>query len=76
MAFPRWSTEHESFREMVRRFVLEEIRPNAERWYAEGHFPDALFERAGKLGLLGLDGGLQVECKVSKGSLKEPGPEQ
>jgi citronellyl-CoA dehydrogenase len=54
MAFPRWSAEHEAFREMVRRFALEEIRPHAEQWQAEGYFPDALFSEAGKLGLLGL----------------------
>jgi citronellyl-CoA dehydrogenase len=54
VAFPRWSEEHETFREMVRRFALEEIRPNAEKWQAEGYFPDELFHRAGELGLLGI----------------------
>jgi citronellyl-CoA dehydrogenase len=54
MAFPQWSEQHEAFREMVRRFALEEIRPHAEQWQAEGHFPDELFRRAGELGLLGI----------------------
>ncbi len=30
MAFPRWTEEHEAFRESVRRFAEEEIRPYAE----------------------------------------------
>jgi citronellyl-CoA dehydrogenase len=54
MPFPHWTEEHEAFRETIRRFALEEIRPNAERWQAEGYFPDELFRKAGKLGLLGI----------------------
>jgi citronellyl-CoA dehydrogenase len=54
MAFPRWSEEHAAFRETVRRFALEEIRPHAEQWQAEGYFPDELFQKAGELGLLGV----------------------
>lgn len=54
MAFPAWSNEHETFRDAVRRFTAEEIRPFAEQWQAEGHFPDELFRKAGRLGLLGV----------------------
>jgi citronellyl-CoA dehydrogenase len=54
MAFPQWSEEHEAFRETVRRFAAEEIRPHAERWQEEGSFPDELFRKAGALGLLGV----------------------
>ncbi|MCC6848040.1 MAG: acyl-CoA dehydrogenase family protein [Deltaproteobacteria bacterium] len=54
MAFPAWSEQHEAFREAVRRFAAEEIRPYAETWQAEGHFPDELFRKAGALGLLGV----------------------
>ena len=54
MAFPQWSDEHEAFRETVRRFAAEEIRPHAERWQEEGAFPDELFRKAGELGLLGI----------------------
>jgi citronellyl-CoA dehydrogenase len=54
MAFPQWNDEHEAFREMVRRFALEEIRPHAEQWQAEGYFPDGLFRKAGEIGLLGI----------------------
>jgi citronellyl-CoA dehydrogenase len=54
MAFPHWTEEHEAFRESVRRFALEKIRPNAERWQEDGSFPDGLFRQAGNLGLLGI----------------------
>ncbi len=54
MAFPEWSEEHEAFRRTVRSFAAERIRPHAERWQADGHFPDALFREAGQLGLLGV----------------------
>jgi citronellyl-CoA dehydrogenase len=39
---------------MLRRFALDEIRPNAERWQQAGGFPDDLFRKAGELGLLGI----------------------
>jgi len=51
MAFPPWTEEHEAFRDMVRRFAREEIRPNAEQWQEEAYFPDELFRKAGELGL-------------------------
>lgn len=54
MAFPRWTEEHEAFREQVRRFTAEQIRPFAEQWQAEGRFPDELFRQAGAIGLLGV----------------------
>jgi alkylation response protein AidB-like acyl-CoA dehydrogenase len=54
MAFPRWNEEHEAFRETVRRFAAEEIRPHAEKWQEEGGFPDELFRKAGELGLLAI----------------------
>jgi len=54
MPFPEWTEEHETFRQSVRRFAQEEIRPYAEQWQAEGYFPDELFRKAGQLGLLGV----------------------
>ena len=53
MAFPNWTEEHEAFRESVRRFTEEEIRPYAEKWQAEGYFPDELFRKAGSSGCWG-----------------------
>ena len=38
MPFPDWTEEHHAFRETVRRFTADEIRPNAEKWDAEGNF--------------------------------------
>ncbi|MCP5039867.1 MAG: acyl-CoA dehydrogenase [bacterium] len=54
MPFPNWTEEHETFRQSVRRFTEEQIRPNAEKWQEEGYFPDELFRSAGELGLLGV----------------------
>ncbi|MCP4038565.1 MAG: acyl-CoA dehydrogenase [bacterium] len=54
MPFPEWTEEHQAFRETVRRFTEEEIRPNAEKWDAEGNFSNAIFPKAGALGLLGV----------------------
>ncbi|MCP4007595.1 MAG: acyl-CoA dehydrogenase [bacterium] len=54
MAFPQWTEEHGAFRASVRRFAEQEIRPYAEKWQAEGYFPDDLFRKAGEVGLLGI----------------------
>ena len=48
-----FTPEHELFRDQVRRFVAEEIRPNAEDWEAAGEVPRDVFRRMGKLGFLG-----------------------
>lgn len=46
--------EHEMFRQMVRRFVDEEINPRAEQWEADEIFPaKELFGKMGALGMLG-----------------------
>jgi alkylation response protein AidB-like acyl-CoA dehydrogenase len=46
--------EHRSYRESVRRFVSEEIKPNFEEWEQAGVVPRELFEAAGEKGLLGM----------------------
>ncbi len=46
--------EHTILREQVRRFVDEEVAPNAEAWDAAGDIPRAPFKKLGELGLLGL----------------------
>jgi alkylation response protein AidB-like acyl-CoA dehydrogenase len=46
--------EHIDFRESVRRFVAEEITPNAERWDREGIVPRELFARAAGKGMLAI----------------------
>ena len=48
------TAEHEEFRQMVRRFVKEEITPNVEAWEAAKQFPaHELFPKMGALGMLG-----------------------
>ena len=50
-----FTDEHESFRQMVRRFVEAEINPYVDEWEAAGTFPaHDLFKKMGDLGLLGL----------------------
>ena len=50
-----FNQEHEMFRQMVRRFVENEINPHVEKWEEERIFPaHALFQKAGELGLLGI----------------------
>ncbi|MBX3060417.1 MAG: acyl-CoA dehydrogenase family protein [Anaerolineae bacterium] len=50
-----FNQEHEMFRQMVRRFVENEINPHVEKWEEERIFPaHELFPKAGALGLLGI----------------------
>ncbi len=51
----KFTQEHEMFRQMVRRFVEEEINPHVDEWEEAGIFPaHALFKKMGDLGMLGL----------------------
>jgi citronellyl-CoA dehydrogenase len=51
----KFTQEHEMFRQMVRRFVDEEINPHVEEWEEAGIFPaHELFKKMGDLGMLGL----------------------
>jgi len=50
-----FTEEHQTFRQMVRRFVENEINPYVEQWEEERIFPaHDLFKKAGALGLLGI----------------------
>lgn len=50
-----FTEEHEALRQMVRKFVDNEINPHVEKWEEEGMFPaHELFKKMGNLGLLGL----------------------
>ena len=44
--------EHAAFRDQLRRFVAEEVRPNADAW--AGEIPRDAFRRMGALGFLGV----------------------
>src|SRR5258708_24945736 len=66
MASPFYTAEHEAYREVVRRFVEEEIEPYAHEWDEAGGFPRVLYEKAAAIGLLGLGfpeeyGGTEVD---------------
>ncbi len=51
---PDPSSEHKLFRETVRRFVVEKIRPRAREFDEKGRFDKSLYLEMGELGLLGL----------------------
>jgi acyl-CoA dehydrogenase len=53
MTSPFFTPEHELFRDQVRRFVAEEVRPNADAWEAAGEIPREVFRQMGALGFLG-----------------------
>ena len=46
--------EHRAFREQIRRFVDEQVRPNADAWEQAGEIPRDAFRRMGELGFLGV----------------------
>jgi acyl-CoA dehydrogenase len=48
------SPEHIAFRDMVRRFVREEIMPHVAAWDEAETFPRELYKRASELGLMQL----------------------
>ena len=51
-----WNTdERRALREAVRGFTLREVVPNLPAWEDAGEMPRSLHEKAGALGLLGLD---------------------
>src|SRR5258706_2068712 len=53
MASPFYTAEHESYRDVVRRFVEKEIEPYAHEWDEAGGVPRQLYEKAAAIGLLG-----------------------
>ena len=46
--------EHQAFRELVRKFTEEEMRPRAREFDEAGRIDKALFKKMGDLGMLGL----------------------
>src|ERR1700730_19136521 len=54
MNSPFYTAEHDAFRDVMRRFVDNEIAPFAHEWDEAGEFPRALYRRAAEIGLLGL----------------------
>src|SRR5258707_14484313 len=54
MASPFYTTEHEAYRDVVRRFVEKEIEPYAHEWDEAGGVPRELYEKGAANGRLGL----------------------
>jgi acyl-CoA dehydrogenase len=54
MAEPPFTDEHDALRESIRGFVRAELRPHARAWEAARWFPDDVFGRLARQGLLGL----------------------
>ncbi|CAM3096674.1 Acryloyl-CoA reductase (NADH) [Sphingomonas antarctica] len=52
LARSAYSEDHEAFRQTVRRFMQEEIAPNAAKWQEDGIVPKSIWPKAGELGLL------------------------
>lgn len=51
---PYMQEEHEALRNMLRRFVKNDIEPAVEAWEEAGMFPRQLLRTMGQLGLVGL----------------------
>lgn len=53
-ALPRtaYNADHEAFRETVRRFMKEQVAPNAAQWDEDKIVPKSIWPKAGELGLL------------------------
>ena len=47
-----FSSEHETFRDSVRRFLEAEVKPNDERWQEQGYADKAVWQKAGANGFL------------------------
>ena len=48
-----FTPEHDTFRDQVRRFVDQEVRPHAEAWEEVGAVPRNVFRKMGELGFFG-----------------------
>jgi acyl-CoA dehydrogenase len=51
---PYFRDEHVMFREQLRRFIDDEIKPAADQWERDGFVPRPVLRRMGELGFLGL----------------------
>ncbi|CAM2009093.1 acyl-CoA dehydrogenase family protein [Acanthopleuribacter pedis] len=55
MRSPYFTVEHDVFREGVRKFVAEEVAPNADLWERDHMIPREIWRRMGELGYLGIN---------------------
>lgn len=74
-----FTTEHQSIRDTVARFVDQQINPHVDAWEAGRQFPShTLFKQMGELGLLGInkpeaDGGLGLDYSYAMVAAEELG---
>ncbi len=54
LTYPFMTPERTAFRDTVRRFIEQEVKPFASDWDEAGEIPWALHEKAGALGIFGL----------------------
>lgn len=47
-----FESEHDAYRESLRRFFQRNVEPNVKQWEKDGFFPAELFREAGSAGLL------------------------
>lgn len=47
-----YNEDHDAFRETVRRFMKEEVAPNADKWDKDKIVPKDIWPKAGELGML------------------------
>ncbi|PXW76322.1 long-chain-acyl-CoA dehydrogenase [Blastomonas natatoria] len=52
LARTAYTPDHEAFRQTVRRFMQEEVAPNAVKWDEEKIVPREIWPKAGELGML------------------------
>lgn len=50
-----FSSEHDMFRETVRKFFTDEVQPHNDKWENDGQVSREIWERAGEMGLLGVN---------------------
>ena len=49
-----FQAEHDQIRQITRRFVEREMRPFVDEWEEAGSFPRELYQKAAKVGILGM----------------------
>ncbi len=49
-----FTADHELFRQSVRQFIEREVVPHTDEWESQRRIPQAVFQRMGELGYLGL----------------------
>lgn len=61
-----FTEEHELFREGLKTFLAQEVKPHIEEWEANGHIDKEIFKKFGDMGYLGINypeayGGLDLD---------------